>query len=256
MLRITTVAILLAVTLPAMADDGAYEIDQACVATGCFVGDDPGLPVQITNPGSYQLTSAIEVENDVSALTIDADLVTLDLNGFTIQGPVACSGRPVTSCSGSHSGFGIFVSNGTPEIRNGRVSGFDEGIRCQDGCSALNLRIDNNSGMGINSAVAGNDWGLQIHGSIIEANGNIGARSQGDGSLIVNSSFRHNGGRGLESSDGGGVFRNNTVENNGNFARVNADWLLTGNHFRETAGGSPFTGGVSAGDNLCNGTLC
>ena len=34
------------------AGDGAYEINQACVDTGCFPGDAAGLPVTITTPGT------------------------------------------------------------------------------------------------------------------------------------------------------------------------------------------------------------
>ena len=44
----------------ANADNGVLEINQACaVHTGCFSGDDPGLPVTIDSSAgrSYRLTS-------------------------------------------------------------------------------------------------------------------------------------------------------------------------------------------------------
>ena len=46
--------LLLLSALAAHADQGSLEINQLCVASGCFAGDSPGFPVEITQPGSYQ----------------------------------------------------------------------------------------------------------------------------------------------------------------------------------------------------------
>ena len=49
---------LLAAAYAASASEGALEINQTCaLQTGCFAGDTPGLPVTLTQPGSYRLTS-------------------------------------------------------------------------------------------------------------------------------------------------------------------------------------------------------
>ena len=82
---------LLLLTAPAHAGDGALEINQACVNSGCFPGDAPGLPVEITAQGSYRLTSNVFGANGFTAISIQADGVTIDFGGFTV-GP--CTNVP------------------------------------------------------------------------------------------------------------------------------------------------------------------
>jgi len=85
------------------AGDGVLEINAACQSAGCFSGDDPGPPVQITQPGSYILTSNLSVNVNTTAILIESDNVTLNLNGFMLSGPVFCSGYPATCTqSGRH----------------------------------------------------------------------------------------------------------------------------------------------------------
>ncbi len=106
------------------------------------------LPFTISTPGSYYL-----VENITTAgggITITANDVTLDLNGFTLRGGT---------------GDGVLVS-GFPkkniEIRNGTVAGWaDDGIDaafCQN-CRFEDLRLLGNAGTGLkardNSVVSG-----------------------------------------------------------------------------------------------------
>lgn len=101
--------------LAASAADGAIEINQACaVNTGCFAGDLAGLPVTITAPGSYVLTSNVtNTTLDGEAITIDAESVRLDLGGFTLDGGA--------STLGSTLGDGI------------RVNGERHGLHIHDG---------------------------------------------------------------------------------------------------------------------------
>ena len=42
------------------AGDGRLEINQSCIATGCFPGDAPGFPVETQEGKSYVLTSSLE----------------------------------------------------------------------------------------------------------------------------------------------------------------------------------------------------
>jgi hypothetical protein len=114
--------------LPAQAVDGVVEINQAKILSS------GGFPYNITQPGSYRLTSNIDVSGqptpqNVTAITINAHNVTLDLNGFTIQGPVSCttsgSGGELT-CSTTGSGRGISMSDSTIRstvVKNGYVTG-------------------------------------------------------------------------------------------------------------------------------------
>jgi hypothetical protein len=46
---------------PLLAGDGKLEINQSCIAVGCFPGDTAGFPVTITSSGSYLLTGNLEV---------------------------------------------------------------------------------------------------------------------------------------------------------------------------------------------------
>jgi hypothetical protein len=112
---------------PALASDGALEISQPCaVSTGCFTGDTPGFPVDVTEPGSYVLTSDLNhdptVHGNTEIVRILADDITLDLNGFTIRSTSTCDD---TSCPGG-TVDGIDSGNGDRvTIRNGRVVGVD-----------------------------------------------------------------------------------------------------------------------------------
>jgi hypothetical protein len=47
----------LLLSISSRAADGVIEINQSCVAGGCFAGDTAGFPVTISQPGSYRLTS-------------------------------------------------------------------------------------------------------------------------------------------------------------------------------------------------------
>jgi hypothetical protein len=131
--RALAIAVALAVAAalvpPAVADDGVLEIDQTCVAAGCFPGDTAGFPVQITTPGSYVLTSNLTVPDGATgAIVIDAQDVALDLGGFRVAGPVECQTfpRPV-SCMGGSGATGIQVDPAAEAgvvVRNGAVRGF------------------------------------------------------------------------------------------------------------------------------------
>src|SRR5436190_10630805 len=90
------------------AVDGIVLIDQnRALAGGVTPGDAPGFPVTISLAGSYRLSGNLTVPDaNTTAINITADNVTIDLNGFSIIGPVVCTpiGTPVTSCSPSGSG--------------------------------------------------------------------------------------------------------------------------------------------------------
>ncbi len=113
----------------ALASTGALEINQACVEVGCFPGDNPGLPVEITMPGKFILTSNLETSDpNVATIIISANNVRLDLNGFTLKGPNQCD-LDSGSCSPGGSGRGIDLIGGEEAISglhviNGQVEGF------------------------------------------------------------------------------------------------------------------------------------
>ena len=81
------------------AVDGIVLIDQShALAGGITPGDAAGFPVTISQPGSYRLSGNLIVPDmNTTAIVITADGVTLDLNGFSIMGPVVCTEFPPSS---------------------------------------------------------------------------------------------------------------------------------------------------------------
>jgi hypothetical protein len=124
------VLLLSLLSAPAFASDGVLEINQTCaVQTGCFPGDAPGYPITIAAGGSYRLTSnLLYLGTGTDTIQLQASLITLDLGGFSIQGPSSCSfsGSGVL-CSGAGAGGSVSTINGRTScpfgntVRNGTI---------------------------------------------------------------------------------------------------------------------------------------
>ena len=98
-LQVLIPLLLLGVTDPARAQ---VIINQGKALMGNVTpGDAAGFPVTLSQPGSYVLTSNLTVSNaNTHAIDITVDDVTVDLNGFVIQGPTVCTGGGSSlSCS-------------------------------------------------------------------------------------------------------------------------------------------------------------
>ena len=78
----------LRVSLPIPAHAaGEILITQAKANAGNVTpGDNPGFPVSLTQPGSYQLAGNLTVPAGKNGVVIAAHDVTVDLNGFRIYG--------------------------------------------------------------------------------------------------------------------------------------------------------------------------
>jgi hypothetical protein len=93
------------------------------------------FPYNITQPGSYILTSNLTVTSaNTSAIIINSSNVTVNLNGFTISGPLQCS---ASSCTSSWTSFGVEGSGNNITIHDGNINGF------YAGASAWSGRIEN-----------------------------------------------------------------------------------------------------------------
>lgn len=171
-------------------------IDQSkALAGGITPGDTAGFPITITQPGSYKLTSNLIVPTGSIGIYILADNVTLDLNGYTVRGPVNCTRNGTTravSCSQLDPFTpGIDAEGKDVVIRNGTVRGFPGiGVYLLSG-SAENLRVSHNAGYGL-SCARGSAANVES-----ELNGNTGI-------ILFNGSVTHsiareNGGKGIES---------------------------------------------------------
>lgn len=187
------------------AGDGVLEINAACRSAGCFPGDDPGAPIQITEPGSYILTSNLSVNVNTTAILIQTDDVTLDLNGFTISGPVSCSGFPAT-CTRSGIGTGIDgQSQGNITIRNGTVRGMGNRGIILDSGRVVDVIVKENSATGLSlsgsagqatrvRAVQNGSHGIAIAFGHANASYAIGNQGQGiNAGTCSNSKMTQNG---------------------------------------------------------------
>jgi len=129
----------------ALAVDGVVEISQVgAIAGGVTPGDTAGYPVSLTTSGSYVLTSNLTVTGTSAAISIDADDVTVDLNGFTISGPVICSGSGSTlQCStGASSGAGVQNNSyARLTVRDGVIRGFFYGVVAGESARVERLTI-------------------------------------------------------------------------------------------------------------------
>ena len=131
--RLGCMVVLSIITLsPLLAGDGVVEINQArALAGGITPLDAPGFPVTLSERGSYRLTSNLdyrELDGVVTAISIAASGVTIDLNGFSVIGPTVCTGYPVESCSPTSDSYPSAIEsrshlNGQTVIRNGTVRG-------------------------------------------------------------------------------------------------------------------------------------
>jgi hypothetical protein len=227
---------------PAEAVDGVTEINQAkALAGGVTPSDGPGFPVLILDTaGSFRLTSNLVVPDaDTTAIRVSSFSgpveVTIDLNGFSIIGPVECERVDTeTVCSASGTGSGIDVgSMGVAlTVTNGTIRGMgNHGIAAT--FSGGRTRIDNliavsNASNGISVLLT------QITNSRAELNGQDGVSATDDGGVIRGCSFRDNGNYGLYSTAGNGI----------------GDNAFYGN----TAGA--YVGGAVLSPNVCGAALC
>lgn len=228
--RAAWLAVAISVAMPtgSFASDGALEINAACVATGCFPGDTAGLPVTITQPGSYRLTSNLSVPlNTDTAILFEVENVTLDLGGFVISGPVTCTGSP-SACTGASvglTGFGVLASPGHATIRNGTIRGMGRAAIGAGSSTRVEAVLAQANGV---HGITG-DWGSDgwiVDRCIAIDNGDVGIRLNGGtgrGSLVLQSVARNNGGVGIQASS---YLVNNTITDNGDYGSATNAHLL------------------------------
>ncbi|MBN1478330.1 right-handed parallel beta-helix repeat-containing protein, partial [Candidatus Sumerlaeota bacterium] len=192
------------ITLTPLAFAGDGQIDIA------------SLPYTITEPGSYVVVANLTLTDlDTDGITIDADDVTVDLNGHTLTGPGSAAG---TSGNGIRAGDGGLVSRSRITVHGGTVTGFRQrGIWLFGGRNVVRDMIVHDNGWdGINcestalisdcivtqSGLAGISAGAGsiISRCIAEVNGGSGI-STGGSVIIVQNNCRQNTGFGIEASN-------------------------------------------------------
>jgi parallel beta-helix repeat protein len=231
----TAAAILISAALifsaPAFAVDGQVLINQSTVMAA------KGFPYKITQPGSYKLSGNLVVPAGVDGIDILTDGVTIDLNGFTISGPVTCtrSGSHI-SCIGNgglgifNPSFGLSAPHINVAVRNGSVVGFNTGIYLSESFNSLVEEV---------RASGNTDFGLNVNNSLVRRNiasengiSGISARN----STVTENVANLNGAHGLEAVLG--MYGSNTFDGNGSGPVSN------------------IFGAVSQNNNGCDGVAC
>lgn len=234
----------------ARATDGVVPIDQArALSGGVSVGDDPGFPITITTPGSYRLVGNLSVGTpNVNSIDVTVPGVVLDLNGFTIAGPVACTGQGSKKSCGQGSSYGIRSADRVT-VRNGEVHGFQVCVHSGRTAQLSELSITH-CGTAVEVYRAS-----RVERNRIE---NVYVGIQSVGSQIEANSVNDTGANGINAFAGSMVI-GNRVTNTGAYALF-ADYGVDRsghgrNAFLANRSG-PVQGGTQMEPNLCDGDLC
>ena len=233
----------------------------------------------IDQPGSYYLTANITGQVGKNALKIVADNVTLDLNGFTLEGVagsengVLASGvKGLTIRNGSIVGFGIKgIEAATSRsavfdtliVRDcadkGIAAGFDSILRHCIATGNAGDGIFTNTGALIERCIAnfngGDGFDISVGCSVLDcvAYGNTGSGYF----IILNVSVdrcvaRNNGQHGLVSGAGTSVLNSHFRRNGDHGIRVTTGCDIVGNHCDENVGpGIRVSASCRVRNNMC-----
>jgi len=186
------------------------------------------VPVSITSPGLYYLTQNLTHSyTSAYAITVHADDVTIDLNGFCITGPGKGSGI-------NNSGIVVMNPRTNVEIRNGSIKAFGYGgIVSQNNCTAIRVvgvRVRDTGYIGIFLSGSGN---LAMDCAVMNA-GHDGIHV-GMSSLVKGSQLVGNSGSGITVISGSAVGNTAVGNSPGITAQVGSlvtDNTVSGNSWR------------------------
>ena len=204
------ILVLIAGTLPVFAGNKQNADNATVLINQATVQDAGGFPFKITAPGNFKLIGDLVVPANTSGILIQANDVTLDLNGFSITGPVACDFQgnnctpaPTRETDGVEAVLSAQGNIFGVTIRNGHIRGFSFGVSTFSGLVEEITAYSNFSG-GITAerAVVRRNDTSQNHGFGIGCNScvvteNVANNNQGNGFVM---SF-------------GGVFGSNSTQN-------------------------------------------
>ena len=272
----------------AVASDGINEISQTAVTAG------GGFPFVVDTPGSYLLTSNLTLPDaNTTAIDVQVDGVTIDLNGFTIRGPVVCTGNGLsaTTCSIFGIGNGVRSTNANVTVRNGIIRGLgNHGVSLTGSGARLETLIAVSNGqrgidVGPTASIEGcmairngtNGFGLgrnsALSQSVALTNGSTGIVASFGAEISRNSSALNGGG--ISASRGSVIADNAVSRNRGTGVFCTAGCLVNGNNIRgngnvglslqSTSGYTnnvivdhdvrPVQGGVYLSPNVCDNTV-
>ena len=163
--------------------------DPRTVVNAANTPGDSGNSFIISQPGSYYLTTNLAGVSGKNGIEIATNNVTLDLNGFVLQG-----------VSGSQNGINFPGGLTNVTVRNGTVSGWGNiGVCSAYGFSAANVVFERLT---------------------VSANNNNGIENLGAGCVVRDCNSQNNSGAGIEC--GGGIVSGCTANNN-SYTGITAD---------------------------------
>jgi parallel beta-helix repeat protein len=175
------------------------------------------MPLTISASGSYYLTENINAKD--TAITVEANDVTIDLMGHSLIGP------------GTGSNFGVYMEGrSNVEIRNGTVRGFgSHGIyegSLDDGRGhrVIRVRVMSNGARGIYLRGSGN----LVQGCTFAGNAS-GGIDVGHGSTVAGNTVCENGYDGIRTSTASTVSGNASYGNGQDGIQTDDGCTLTGN---------------------------
>lgn len=251
-----------------LAVDGEVLINQSVLNAA-------GGTYTITQPGSYKLSGSLTVPTpNTSAIVIASNNVTIDLNGFSITGPVNCAGGPLCGIPVPNIGTGHGIRAGADlpaqgyfniTIRNGTIQGMGaDGIHILgDSITLKDLHIWSNGLSGILVRTPGGispqgQTNLIVHHCTIQRNGSYGIKTEGG--VITENTIDQSGNSGLNvqaaTSSGGGIVSRNVVSRSTDFGLLLQSGVsYVGNVLMGNVSGQ-VVGGINLGQNICNGVVC
>ncbi len=231
--RITTVACIIGVCLllgaAAWAGDGQIDIAE--------------IPYTISSSGSYIVVDDLSTTaTNTAGITIDADNVTLDLNGHAIIGPGKAAGS---------TGDGIYVDGAQYNIaiRNGTVRDWrGYGVYGNDARNSQfeSLRCYNNGGYGL-----GAGSGSKVIGNTCRQNGGRGIYT-GECCTVTGNTSEYNGNDGIYTGSGCTVTGNSCCSNEDDGIQANFSTVSGNMCYSNTGDGIRVAYNCRVVDNTCN----
>lgn len=231
------------------------QINQASLSSGTY---------NITSPGSYILTSNLTVSaQGANAIYISTSNVDLNLNGFTVIGPLACNG---TSCNSSLASVGIESIGTNNEIHNGSISGFYYDIYSTSG-SIHDMRLSScvycvfGTYLDVRHASVSGATQDGIYALYSTLSENVIGQSYGIGITALNCSVLNNTVTGMNGSGisaTSSTVMSNTTNNNTGWGISMSNGYLGGNTmFNNTSGDQNLSGyAVTTKNNACSKGAC
>jgi hypothetical protein len=156
------------------------------------------------------LTRDLVVTANQTAITVNADYVTIDLNGFALRGPTICSGDPLT-CTGGGSGVGVRgEGRERVAVRNGVVTGMGaNGLSLGRGALVKDVELSSNGGTALVVR-----QGSTVADVIAQQNGGAGILANPN-STVADCAVRENGSHGISVGNGASLRRGSASDNDG-----------------------------------------